>query len=181
MFVADVRSERLFREAEDDFFYFKNTESAVNKIKQALTYAPCMLKAILMLANIFVLEGNLTQALELYKKAETLSMDNIKVLAGLANIYEMLNENDKACEYCVRALNSIKDISSPLKMALIELESIVLMKMNKYDDAKRLIDDSGYLLSSNELVRLQAGTVQFMKYKQELDERMKKHNIKVVK
>ena len=64
-FVTDVRAERLFREAEDDFFYFNKIEAAITKIEKALEYTPNMLKAIIMRANIAFLEGNFEHAIAL--------------------------------------------------------------------------------------------------------------------
>ena len=33
--IIDIRSEVLFREAEDDFYYFSNINSALKKLKKA--------------------------------------------------------------------------------------------------------------------------------------------------
>jgi len=180
-YISDVRAERLFRAAEDDFFYLKDVKEALNKLTKALEYAPCMLKAILMLANICVLEGNLDSALENYKRAEKISPDNMKILAGLANTYEMLNENEKACFYVSKALNADNSKFTPLIKSLVELKTVILMKLNRYEEAKHLIDNARYSLSVQELRELQANTSSRIEHKLKLAEKLKQHKMQLVK
>lgn len=180
-FVTDVRAERLFREAEDDFFYFNKIEAAITKIEKALEYTPNMLKAIIMRANIAFLEGNFEQALDFYQKAESLAPQNTKALSGLANVYEVCNNNTKSLEYINKALCILTSDSAQLKKALIDLKSTVLVKLGKYSEAKRLIDESRYAFSDDDFHDLQINNLSTINHKLELREKLKRIKLKLVK
>lgn len=135
-FILDVRAERLFRSAEDELYYFDNPSAAKTKIMEALNYSPYMVKAIVMLANIYILEGNLNLALNLYKQAEKIIPNAVKILAGLANIYEMQGDNIKAFDYIVKALMLTKCHNSSFFVSMVELKSTILIKLNKYEEIK---------------------------------------------
>lgn len=181
IFITDVRAERLFREAEDDFFYFNKIDSAIEKIEKALVFSPGMIKALLMRANIAVIEGNIDLALEFYKRAEGFAPQNVKVLAGLANIYEMNNENTKAFEYIEKALNIGVSQYSPLNKALLDLKFTVLIKQKKYLEAQKIINKSRYVLSEEDFRELQSNNLSVLKQKLLLKKKLEKTNLKVIK
>lgn len=181
IFFADVRAEKLFREAEDDFFYFNKSQEAIEKIEKALTYTPHMLKALMMRANIALLEGNIELALEFYQKAYSFAPDNAKVLAGLANIYEINNQNDEALDYIEKALNSLNSKYSPLNKALIDLKLTILIKQRRYSVAKKLMNEVRPLLSIDDFNDIQMNNSSIIKQKLELQKKLKQTKLKIVK
>lgn len=180
-FIVDIRAEKLFREAEDDFFYFGKINDAIEKLEKALMFSPQMIKALLMRANIDVIEGALESALGFYLLAETYSPDNVKVLAGLANIYEMKGQNDKALEYIEKAFDVGFSKFSPLNKVLIDLKFTVLVKQKKYLEAQRIIEKSKYVLSENDFREIQLSNLSILKQKISLQKRLEKTNLKLVK
>ena len=46
--VINIKSETLFREAEDDFYYFINIYSALKKLKEALKLTPYYKKSLIL-------------------------------------------------------------------------------------------------------------------------------------
>lgn len=181
IFVTDLRSERLFREAEDDFFYFNKFEEALEKIERALEFSPNMIKALLMRANIALMSGEIELALEFYKRAEVLAPNNIKVLAGIANIYELNNQNDLACEYIEKAMGLGIDKFNPLNKALIDLKFNILLKQKKYTEAKKMLNESKYILIQEDYMALQADNLSVLKQKLLLQKKLKQTRLKVIK
>lgn len=179
--IADVRAERLFREAEDDFFYFNNIASAIEKLENALMYLPNMLKALMLRANIAFLEGDFDLALVYYKRAESFVPNNAKVLAGLANIYEITNQNDIAYEYIEKAMSCGCFRYSGLSKALVDLKFAVLIKLKRYSEAKKVLDASRSFLTIEDYSELQKNNLLILKQKLALQKKIEKINLKVVK
>ena len=179
--VSDVRAERLFREAEDDFFYFNKIEDATDKLQRALKYAPSMIKALLMRANIALIEGDVELALAFYHQAECFAPENAKVLAGLANIYEILDENDVAYEYIQKALFNLSSNDCQLKKALVDLEFTILIKQKKYSMAQKILDDAKFLFEEEDYKVFQANNISVLKQKLEVQKRLKQTKLRLVK
>ncbi len=181
IFVADVRAEKLFREAEDEFFYFNNLECAAEKIEKALTFVPKMLKALMMRANIFLLEGNFDGALTYYQLAYEVAPNNPKVLAALANTYEINEENEKALHYVEKALSALNSQYSPLNKALIDLKITILIKQKKYLEAQVLIKQAKSLLTMDDYRTIYMNNISVLKQKLELQRKIKENHLKLVK
>ncbi len=179
--VSDVRAERLFREAEDDFFYFNKIDDAVKKLEKALKYAPSMIKGLLMRANIAIIDGDVELALAFYHQAEKFAPQSAKVLAGLANIYEILGENDEAYMYIQKALANLNSNDCQLRKALVDLEFEILIKQKKYALAQKVLDDARYVFDEKDYRLLQANNFAVLKQKIELQKRLKQTKLRLVK
>lgn len=178
--ISDLRSERLYREAEDELFYFDNIESAEEKIELALSYFPYFIKARVMNANIKILKGEYEKAIDIYLAAEKIAPANVNVLAGLANLYEITDNLLLANKYVNKSL-SCGFINAELRKNLIELKISILIRMKKYKEAKSLIDSAKYELNSEELKELQAKNLSVIKNKLQLHKKLNKLNLKLVK
>ena len=180
IFIADIRAEKLFREAEDDFFYFNDIKSATQKIEKALILVPTMLKALMMKANISLLEGDFSLALHYYQEAKNVAPNNAKVLAALANMYEINEENEKALEYIERALILITT-NTPLYKALIDLKITILIKLKKYLLAQKFINQSKSVLSIEDYKDIYVNNNHLIKQKLKLQKKIKENHLKLVK
>ncbi len=133
--VINIESERLFREAEDDFYYFNKINSAYKKLKQAVSLTPNHLKSILLLADIIFMKGNIKKSLRLYTSALKIKSDSFKIYASIANCYKSLNNYEKALEYCNLAFE-LKNIQNfMLFNQLLEIKIEILISMSKYKEA----------------------------------------------
>ncbi len=178
--ISDLRSERLYREAEDELFYFHNIESAEEKIELALSYFPYFIKARVMNANIKILKGEYEKAIDIYLAAEKIAPANVNVLAGLANLYEITDDIILADKYVNKALNC-SFVSGELRKSLIELKITILIKMKKYTEAKSLIDSAKYELNAEELKEIQSKNLFIIKRKLQLQKKLNRLNLKLVK
>lgn len=133
--VINIKSELLFREAEDDFYYFYKLNSAAKKLKTAISFTPFHFKSLVMLADICFIKGNINKAIKLYKKAENICPDNTKILASLANCYNTNNSSNSAILYADKAIKSFKNINYALYTQIIEIKVNNLFKLKKYKEA----------------------------------------------
>lgn len=179
--VLDLRSERLYREAEDELFYFNNTYNAIEKLKQALDYTPGLIKAINLLAGIFIICGDFQQACNLYKEAEMFEPSNVKILANLANIYEFMGNDKIAKEYVDKALAFRVEIPAALKKSLLELKYTVLLNLKKYDEAEKILIDAKYALTASELRTLQAESLFITRQHEQIKKKLSKTELRLIK
>ena len=91
--IINIKSEVLFREAEDDFYYFNHLNKAMKKLKEAVNLTPNHLKSIMLYADICFIKGYFNKALSLYLTAEKISSKDSKILASLANCYNSLKKS----------------------------------------------------------------------------------------
>lgn len=179
--VFDLRTERLYREAEDDLFYFGAFKPACEKIEEALKYSPMCVKALIMRANIAFLNGDFNKVKECYLKALSVDSSDVRILAGLANIYEILEENDLACAYVDEALMYNENMSILLKKDLIELKASILFKQKKYIQAEKLLKESKYYLNLSALWALQAGNLPAVRQKADRVKKIHSSELRLVK
>lgn len=178
--IRDIRSEKLFREAEDELYYFDNIQSAKEKIQIALSYNQTFSKALTMAGDIEFLNNNLKAALQYYLKAEKTNPNNVRILANLANLYEILNNTELATKYTNFAL--AQEIINPeIKKQLIEIKYSLLIKQKKYKEAQKLFDTAKHTLTSDKLRELQAENLFIIKRKLQIQQKIKQMNLKLVK
>lgn len=136
--VINIKSEILFREAEDEFFYFNNINKAALKLKKAIRYTPSHVKSIVLYADICFIKGNFDEALSLYLSANILKKNDCKIIASIANCYNSLRKYEEALKYSNEALNLIKDEDCSLCAQVIELKINNLVYLGKYDEAHKI-------------------------------------------
>lgn len=147
--IINIRSEVLFREAEDEFFYFYNINSAMRKLKKAIEYTPYHLKSIVLYADICYLKGKFDKALNLYFLAVKIKGKDIKLLASIANCYNSLKKFDESLEFCNAALKNIGEDSFLLSNQVIELKINNLVSLKRFDEANRVLVQFSDLLKEN--------------------------------
>ena len=133
--IININSELLFREAEDDFFYFNNLKRASEKLKKAIELTPCHIKSIILYADICFVKGNFKKALSLYVIANGQKPCDCRILASIANCYSSLRNFEEAIYYCDLALNCIESIDNAICSQLLELKITILTELKRYDEA----------------------------------------------
>ncbi len=164
--IINIKSELLFREAEDDFFYFNHINLAEKKLKNAINLTPLHFKSIMLLANIYFIKGYTKKALNLYIQANNISKNNYTVLASIANCYSNLEENNNALKFCNKALDLLKNENFNLFSQLIEIKIQALINLKKYKQAF-----STYMNAKNTLDIFSIKMINSLNY-----DKMKKHN-----
>ena len=65
--IINIRSEILCRQAEDDFFYFNNINTAYKKLNEAVKLTPFHFKSLVLLADISFVKGFIKKAISRYR------------------------------------------------------------------------------------------------------------------
>lgn len=147
--VINIKSEILFRQAEDDFYYFNNLNKAITKLKKALDYTPNHLKSLMLYADICFIKGNFKKALSLYTTANILQKNNCRITASIANCHNSLKQYEEALKYCNNALFFINGTDYALYAQVIELKINSLVSLKRYDESYQIFTESQEFLRQN--------------------------------
>ena len=145
--VINIKTEILYRSAEDDLFYFNKINSAYNKLKEAVLLTPHHLKSIILLADITFIKGFIQKALDLYLKAEKLNANNPKILAALANCFSMLGDYSNAILYCNKAIFLFNKENYALLEQVFEIKLKILMLQKEYNLAYETLKNAKKILN----------------------------------
>lgn len=178
--ILNINAEKLYREAEDDFFYFNKSKCAEKKLKRALSYAPCQTKILKFLGDICFTSGKMKKAFDYYAQAAALKPSDSVILASLASVNEVLGKYETALEFVDLAFQNLLPADVRLYASLSNLKVSLLVELQRYSEAKTFLDFAQKRLSFEESGRLSSINQNILKKKLALKERMEKLNIKVV-
>ena len=178
--IINIKSEILFREAEDDFYYFNHLNKAMKKLKEAVILTPYHLKSIMLYADICFIKGFFNKALSLYLMAEKISSKNFKILASLANCYNSLKKSKEADLYCDLAINSMTEINYSLFSQLIEIKINNLVNLKKYKDAYITFIQSQNILDAASIKNIYTSDYVIINEKLKLQKKLHYLGLKIV-
>ncbi len=171
--IINIQSEILYREAEDDFFYFNKINNAKKKLEKALVLTPGHFKTMTLLANILFIKGNMKKALNLYLQAYNIK-SNSKISASIANCYNALFNYSEAVKYCDLALNNISSDDLSLFAQIIEIKIEALINLGQYNSAYIT-----FIQAQNSLDSISLDIIHSLNYdilKEKINKRNKLHN-----
>ena len=154
--VINIKSEILFREAEDNFLYFNKLKKAENKLNEALELTPLHSKSNILKGDICFIKGKMQEAFEHYKKAEIFAPNNSKVLASVANCLEAQKDYNNALKYCNKAFLMLNEDNIQLTTPLYELKTSILLKLKRYEEAKHFISQAKNNLALDDVTCLKS-------------------------
>ena len=178
--VINIKSEVLFREAEDDFYYFNKINSAMKKLKQAIELTPSHFKSVVLYADILFMKGHIKKALELYIHANELSVDNAKVVASIANCYSSLKQYDESLEFCNKAIKLNSSDNYSLFSQLIEIKINNLVALKRYKEAYVSFIQSQNVLDAVSLKSIYTNNYETLNEKIKLQEKLHYSGLKIV-
>ena len=171
--IINIQSEVLFREAEDDFFYFNKINEAKKKLEKALELTPSHLKTIMLLADILFIKGSIKKALNLYLQAFNIKAD-LRIYASLANCYNALGNHKETLKYCDKALNHIYSDNLSLFSQVTEIKIEALINLGDYNLAY-----TTFLQAQNALDSMSLDIIHSFNYdilREKIQKRNKLHN-----
>lgn len=136
--IIDIRSEILFREAEDDFYYFNKVNTALKKLENAVSLTPTHLKSLILCADIYFIKGNFHKALKLYESALSLRADDSRIIASVANCCYSLKKYREALKYAGKAIKIISASEIALRIQISEIMVNSYIALNNYKKAFEL-------------------------------------------
>ena len=178
--VVNLKSEKLFREAEDDFYYFNNINSALKKLKEALLLTPYHFKSLTLSADICFIKGKIKYALELYLKALNNNNDCVRTNGAIANCYYSLKQFDLALSFAQKALDKIDWENYQLYYQIIEIKINSLVELKEYKSAYITFIQSQNILDRVTLNNIFNSNFDIINEKLKLQKKIKHSGLKIV-
>ena len=178
--IINLKSEVLFREAEDDFFYFNKINSAFKKLTLAVELTPSHTKSLMLLADICFMKGDIKLALKYYQQAEVICSDKSKIYASLSNCYYALKDFTSAIKYADKSLQLLKSDDFSLYSQLVEIKVNSLVELKKYFEANDLFVQSKNYMDSLTFKSLYNSTFELINEKLKLKKRLAEVRLRIV-
>ena len=178
--VINIKSEVLYREAEDDFFYFNKINSALKKLEYAVELTPTHLKSLMMCADIYFIKGNIKKALETYQKLIAIGENSAKCISAISNCYYSLKEYGKAIVWVDKAVDILKNDNLELYSQLIEIKINSLVEMKKYKQAYITFIQAQNVMDTASLKNIYNSNYELINEKLKLQKKLKQSRLKIV-
>lgn len=178
--IINIKSEVLFREAEDDFFYFRNLNSALKKLNLAIELTPNHIKSIMLCADIYYIKGNFKKALKLYSEADKYMPNDVKVIASLANLHFVLKNYTETINYIDNAIQLIKSDNISLYEQLLELKINAFIELRDYEQAIKTYEIAKKLTATTSLKEIYSSNFDVLMEKLKLQKKVNKLGLKIV-
>lgn len=180
--ITDIRSEILFREAEDDFYYFNKINTALKKLKTAVSLTPNHLKSIVLCADILFVKGNFKKALELYGIAKSLNPNDMRIIASIANCCYSLKKYTEALKYAENALK-IKNMSVceiALRFQILEIMVNSYIALKNYKKAFKLYSECEFYNDEYSFEEFHKLSYRYLREKLEVQKKLNNSGLKIV-
>lgn len=178
--IINIKSEILFREAEDDFYYFGNLNSALKKLNMSIELTPTHTKSCVLCADAYYIKGNYKKALENYKKALETSQKNAKILGSIASCYFSLKEYHRTIKFINKALNEIKEDEFSLFEQLLELKINTYLELKEYEKAIEMYDEVNAIAQKTSYKQIYASNFELLNEKLKKQQKVKELGLKIV-
>lgn len=178
--VINMKSEVLFREAEDDFFYFNKINSALKKLEDAVKLTPSHTKSLMLCADIHFMKGNIKKAFSLYQMAQNYGQDSARVVASIANCFYALKEYSDAVSFVDKAISILKNEDYSLYSQLVEIKINSLVEMKKYKQAYITFIQSQNVLDAISLKNIYNSNYELINEKLQLQKKLRQSRLKIV-
>ncbi len=178
--ILNIDTERYFREAEDYFFYFDRTDKAISLLKKAIKLTPYHVKSLKFLGDIYFATGKMQKAFDYYSQAAALKPCDAVILSSMATVCDALNNFHTALNFLDMAFEYLTNEDFRLYAQFCDLKFSLLVKMQKYSEAKKFLDTVNKRIPVEETTIVTSVNKNILKKKLSLKERMNNLNIKVV-
>lgn len=178
--VINMRSEVLFREAEDDFFYFNKINSALKKLEEAVKLTPSHTKSLMMCADIYFMKGNIKKALVTYQNAYLYGQSGARCIAAISNCFYALKDYEQALMWVDKALNALNREDYSLYSQLIEIKINVLVEMKRYKQAYVVFIQSQNVLDIISLKNIYNSNYELINEKLQLQKKLRASRLQIV-
>lgn len=154
MDVTNINAERFYRQACDYFYFLENSKFTLLCIEKTLKIAPKHHKSWFLKGEVHLLENEIEEAIECFKKVEKFSdkqEGSARNLANIAVCYEMLEDYENALSYCEKALKIIRKEDQDFLPSLYQLQISSLIKLNHHSKAKKALKELNSFLFSEDI------------------------------
>ena len=154
--VYNLRVEKLVREASDTFIYYRDCETALEQVNEALSIEPDHIKALILKGDILFCIDKDKEALEYFDKAINADPYSAEAYGSKAGTLDVLGHQKEALQCCEKAFENISCKDRDLLPSLYDQKIAILVRMKKFEEAKDALkmcmknlpeEDGSYLVS----------------------------------
>lgn len=154
--VYNLLAEKLLREANDNFIHYRDYESALHQINEAISIEPTHIRALILKGDILFCIDKDNEALEYFDKAINADPYSAEAYGSKAGTLDVLGRQHEALQCCEKALENMTLKHKHLMPALYDQKLAILVRMKKYEEAKEALkkcvknlseEDGCYLVS----------------------------------
>ncbi len=127
--VRDINAHRIYKEVESEAMHTCNYGKLLPKIQEVTKADPLFDKAYVLQGEIFLSLNRFNDAIKVFDKALLANPANARAYAAKALIYDIKNFNEKALEYCNKALECVNSNESELLASLFDQKLTILSKI----------------------------------------------------
>ena len=175
-----MKSEVLFREAEDDFFYFNKVNAALKKLELAIKLTPFHLKSLMLSADIYFMKGNIKKALATYQVIYEQGNASPKCVAAIANCFYSLQQFETAVLWVDKAIEILNNQDYLLYSQLVEIKINSLVSEKKYKQAYISFIQAQNVMDSVSLKSIYNSNYELINEKLKLQKKLKQSRLKIV-
>ncbi len=148
--IYNLKAERLVREANDNFIFYKDYEMAMQQAEEVLKIDPANIKALILKGNIFFCLDEINYALECYEKALQADLFSAEAHSLKANILDINGNTEEALDSCEKAFTNLRKRDGELLTALYDQKISILIKLKKYNEANETLKESFKILGKED-------------------------------
>ena len=137
-----IKAERLVREANDNFIYFKDYEMAMRQVEEVLQLDPENADALIIKGNIFFCLNEMNTALECFEAALNLNPYSAEAHSLKASILDTKDRPHEALKSCEKAFENLRNPEREFLTALYDQKIAILIKLKNYREARRVVEQS---------------------------------------
>ncbi len=166
MDIVYFEAEKYYRFAFDYFHYEHDLKLAYKYINLALKSDKKHLKSLLLKGEILLEKRKIEQALKTFQKTEKLYPDNPLCIFFEAKTYNLLDEYKKGLFLLNKIINK-QNQNNKFLSECYKLQIDILMNLNRYNKAEKILKTLNNKLSSNDIYDLEENfykTVENKKY-----------------
>ncbi len=148
--ILSFNAERYLRTAGDLFIYQGDYESALVMVEKTLEIQPGDTRALVLRGDILFCLNRDMEALQTFNQVLKLDERCVEAHISRAGVLDVLGRQREALESCNRAFELIQKHHDYLLPSLFDQKLALLVRLKKYREANRLLQDALNRLNADE-------------------------------
>ncbi len=148
--VFNLRVEKLIREANDNFLYFRDYLSAMEQVNEILEIDECYVRALILKGDLLFCVDKEKEALECFEKAINYDPFCSQAYGSKAGTLDVLGRHEEALSCCEKAFENITLKDRELLPSLYEQKIAILLELKRYEEADEVLKRSSKILSKED-------------------------------
>lgn len=140
--IFNLLAEKLVREADDNFIYFKDYETAMSQVNEVLRIEPDHPKALILKGNLMLYIDKDHEALKCFEQAIDADPQSAEAYGSKAGMLDLFGKQKEALQFCEKAFQHVSMRDRDLVISLYDQKISILLKMKKFKEAGMVLNQS---------------------------------------